>query len=100
MKSSFRSCSFRFWYRTLKPISDINLTISDALRSGNSDRLGLFKVAESGLCEYEISLVRVVLDRPAQHNDARFEAENIGPFHQALLVLVLVQQVVPQIVLR
>jgi hypothetical protein len=57
----------------------------------------LIKVAQSGLCQYEVSLVRVVLDRSAKNNYTRLQAKDVRPFHEATLVLVLVKKIVPQV---
>ena len=62
--------------------------------------VGLRKGAQVALGEHEVALVRVVLDRPAQHHRALLELRDVLAFDEAALELELVEQVVPEVVLR
>ena len=61
--------------------------------------LGLFEVAQVALSEDEVTLVRVVLDWPAQDHRALLELCDVLAFNKTALELELIEQVVPKIML-
>ena len=62
--------------------------------------MSLLEICEGRLSQNEISLVRVILDWSLQNDDTGLHVEHVGALYQATIVLVLIQKIVPEIMLR